>query len=643
MAQIRAPLGATALRARVGGECGGAVIEDDIDQLLDLALEDYQAGRLSEAEQGCHRILAREPRDVSALHIYGVIGARTGRTALGIEFLRKVVALEPQSVDALSDLGHLLKSQGQLVEAISIGEKAVELGPGTVAAQNNLGDAYLAANRLDAAIACFERTISLKPDLGVAHYNLGMARQAQGREDEAIAAYRRAIACAPHLVEAQVRLGNVLSLGDKTSEAIACWRKAASMQPASTLGRISLAKALSEEGEVTAAEECLRGAIAADPASADAHSILGELLTRTGRFAEAAPFFEQTIALQPRHTLAYFSLTHGQAITAAERPLLQRMDLLLADRNLADRDRVNLHFALGKALDDLGEYEQAMRHFDEANRIEAQLQKLAGRTPHRKEYAAEIDRIIETYTPEFFARQTPFGCASELPILIVGMPRSGTTLVEQILSSHRKVEAGGELTFWSEQVPALAEVAPIKLDPALTRNLATDYLAVLRGISPAAKRVTDKTPGNFQLLGPIHLIFPQARIIHCRRNPIDTCLSIYFTYFGTMKDFTSDRGDIVFFYEQYMRLMAHWRSALPSNRFLEVDYEALVADRERLKRDIIGYCGLDCVEAVFHDALNRRVIKTASNWQARQPVYTTSVARWRHYEPWLGEFRRFLT
>jgi len=153
MAQIRAPLGATALRARVGGECGGAVIEDAIDQLLDLALEDYQAGRLSEAEQGCHRILAREPRDVSALHLYGVIAARTGRTALGIEFLRKVVALEPQSVDALSDLGHLLKSQGQLVEAISIGERAVELGPGTVAAQNNLGDAYLAANRLDAAIA----------------------------------------------------------------------------------------------------------------------------------------------------------------------------------------------------------------------------------------------------------------------------------------------------------------------------------------------------------------------------------------------------------------------------------------------------------------------------------------------------------
>jgi hypothetical protein len=284
-----------------------------------------------------------------------------------------------------------------------------------------------------------------------------------------------------------------------------------------------------------------------------------------------------------------------------------------------------------------------MRHFDEANRIEAQLQKLAGRTFHRKEYAAEIDRIIETYTPEFFARQKRFGCASELPILIVGMPRSGTTLVEQILSSHTNVEAGGELTFWSEQFPALAEVAPIELGPALTRNLATDYLAVLRGISPAAERVTDKTPGNFQLLGPIHLIFPQARIIHCRRNPIDTCLSIYFTYFGTMKDFTGDRSDIVFFYEQYLRLTAHWRRVLRADRFLEIDYEALVADRERLTRHMIGFCGLDWDEACLRSERNRRVIKTASNWQARQPVYTTSVARWRHYEPWLGEFRRFLT
>jgi hypothetical protein len=166
---------------------------------------------------------------------------------------------------------------------------------------------------------------------------------------------------------------------------------------------------------------------------------------------------------------------------------------------------------------------------------------------------------------------------------------------------------------------------------------------VLRGISPAAERVTDKTPGNFQLLGPIHLIFPQARIIHCRRNPIDTCLSIYFTYFGTMKDFTGDRGNIVFFYEQYLRLMAHWRRALPDNRFLEIDYEALVANRERLTRHMIGFCGLDWDEACLRSERNRRVIKTASNWQARQPVYTTSVARWRHYEPWLGEFRRFLT
>ena len=190
--------------------------------------------------------------------------------------------------------------------------------------------------------------------------------------------------------------------------------------------------------------------------------------------------------------------------------------MLLADQGLADGDRVNLHFALGKALDDLAEYEQAMRHFDEANRIEAQLQKLAGRTSNRGEFAAEVGTIIGTYVPEFFARHKPFGSTSELPILIVGMPRSGTTLVEQILSSHTKMDAGGELTFWSERFPGLAEFAPIELVPAPTRNLATDYFAVLRGISPAAERVTDKTPGNFQVLGPIHLIFPQARIIHCR-------------------------------------------------------------------------------------------------------------------------------
>jgi hypothetical protein len=241
------------------------------------------------------------------------------------------------------------------------------------------------------------------------------------------------------------------------------------------------------------------------------------------------------------------------------------------------------------------------------------------------------------------------------------MPRSGTTLVEQILSSHARVDAGGEPTFWSESFPTLAEFAPTKVSPALTRNLATDYLAVLRSISPAAERVTDKMPGNCQLLGPIHLIFPQARIIHCRRNPIGTCLSIYFTHFAALKNFGCDRADIVFFYEQYLRLMAHWRSVLPADRFLEIDYEALVADHERPlrmleidyeklvadlqgeSRRLLSFMGLEwdpvCLE--FHRT--ERTVATSSSWQVRQPLYDRSVGRWRNYERYLAPMLRALS
>ena len=249
--------------------------------------------------------------------------------------------------------------------------------------------------------------------------------------------------------------------------------------------------------------------------------------------------------------------------------------------------------------------------------------------------------MIRTLTPDHFTRRAAFGADSELPVLIVGMPRSGTTLVEQILSSHPEIAGGGELTFWGDKANALA-VAGVALSEEAAHELAAKYLALLRRIGPAAHRVTDKMPQNYMHLGLIHMVFPRARTIHCRRDPIDTCLSIYFTHFGLMKDYAFERRGIIFFYEQYLSLMAHWRRVLPPDRFLEVDYEALVADPEPVTRRIIDFCGLDWDDACLRSENNPRVVSTASMWQARQRIYQTSVERWRRYEPWLGEFGRLL-
>ncbi len=217
------------------------------------------------------------------------------------------------------------------------------------------------------------------------------------------------------------------------------------------------------------------------------------------------------------------------------------------------------------------------------------------------------------------------------------MPRSGTTLVEQILSSHAEVAGGGELHFWAQQDLSRANLSAIAGGDLSA--VASDYLTLLRTISPTAARVTDKMPFNFGLLGVIHRIFPRATLIHCRRHPIDTCLSIYTTSFESSLDFAADRRSLVAFYRQYQRLMTHWRAVLPLERLIEVNYEDLVADPEPHSRRIVAACGLDWDEACLSPHQNRRPVMTASMWQARQPIYGGSVERWRRYEPWLGELR----
>jgi hypothetical protein len=261
---------------------------------------------------------------------------------------------------------------------------------------------------------------------------------------------------------------------------------------------------------------------------------------------------------------------------------------------------------------------------------------------NRSAFARHCDQLAERFTSAFFAANRELGRDDETPLLIVGMLRSGSTLVEQILSSHPAIAAGGELPFWPRRPSSPGIANATFLTPEAAHDLSRDYLGLLRRIGPQAARVTDKAPFNFHRLGLIHLLLPRARIIHCRRHPVDTCLSMYFLQFSERIDFISDKGDLAFAYRQYARLMEHWRAVLPPDRFIDVDYENLVADREAVTRRLIAFTGLDWHDACLEPERNRRVVTTMSLWQARQPVYTTSIARWRRYEPWLGELRQLL-
>jgi tetratricopeptide (TPR) repeat protein len=532
--------------------------------------------------------------------------------------------------------GIRLVEAGRLAAAVFAFRRATELDPGEAAAHHALGRTLLSLNRLAEAAASLSLAITLRDD-AEAYCDLGLALYRQGHYRDAEAAYRRAVELAPDLADAHAALGELLELSGDHEEAAECFRHAGASTPDSEWGQWNLAKALVLAQNLAGAEIRLRRALTDHPHGAALAQLLGDVLVRQGRFAEAGDAFDRVLELNPLQVSAHFTAIDTRRCSDADRPRLARLLSLLADDRIDDEGRLLLHFAIGKLLDDLGEYPLAMQHFDLANRIRGRSVRFDAAA-----FSAGVDRLVQRFTPGFFAANAAIGQDDEAPLFIVGLPRSGTTLVEQIISSHPQVAAGGELPFWIKRANSQGIAEATYLSPPAAHDLAGEYLALLRRIGPGAARITDKLPFNVLCLGLIHLLLPGARIVQCRRHPVDTCLSIYFTHFNQVIGFATDKADLAAAYQQYARLMDHWRMVLPPARFLEVDYEALIADREAVTRRLIAFTGLDWDDSCLQPERNQRAVVTASRWQARQPVYATSVGRWRHYEPWLGELRRLL-
>jgi tetratricopeptide (TPR) repeat protein len=462
-----------------------------IDKLLAIGMEAYRTGKLNEAEAQFAQVLTRQPRHFRALLMLGAVAGRTGRIPLGIRVLRQAISVQPQSTDARLLLANFLRETGELTGAVSLLQEAIRLRPRNAALHSDLGLAYLCGHRVADAISCFERAVALDPNLAIAHFNLACALERQRRVADAVTAYRRAIALAPDLAEAYSRLGNLLHAQGYRDQALAYFRGAAAASPNSTLGRLNRVKVLLEEEKSAEAETVLRTTIALDPGSSEAYRLLGNTLREAGRFEEAIPCLSKATDLDPTQISAYHDLVHCKKLGDLDRPLITRMPSRLEGNDLADHERALLHFAAGKGLDDLGLWEEAIGHFDEANRLER-----CGLFFDRERLVARIDRLIARFTPETIAGNSAFATDCEAPVLIVGMPRSGTTLVEQIVSSHPKIGAGGELSFWNERgSEAIAGVND--LAAPLVRQIADDYCALLREIAPGAMRVTDKMPFNF--------------------------------------------------------------------------------------------------------------------------------------------------
>ncbi|HTZ69729.1 MAG TPA: sulfotransferase [Acetobacteraceae bacterium] len=529
----------------------------------------------------------------------------------------------------------LLKS-GQLAAAMSMLAAVIESDRNHFDAYHALGSALMQCGRFADASAILYQAVALRPDSAAAHCDLGAAYDNQNLHEQAIAAFRRAVELSPRLADVQLRLGQLYAMYSRMEEASDCFDRAADVKPKTTAARLYRADAQLMRGNIAAAEEWARKAVTLEPTSSDAQGALGALLYNQGRFAEATTCFETSLRLNPKAARSWDGVVRCRKYTATDSAIVDRMGAVLRRNDLHDFERMTIHFSMGKVYDDCGDYARAMEQFDAANRLRAKDLDF-----DRAGLAATVDRAIEIFTPEFMARNAASGDADPTPLFIVGMYRSGTTLVEQIVSSHPDVAAGGELTVWA---PTDIEIdaATGAFDRERTQAAVAKYLAALRKIGPNAARITDKLPPNLFRLGAIHTLLPRARIIHCQRDPIDTCLSIYSTLFNTRIPYAARKEDLVFFYRQYLRVMDHWRKTLPPDIFLEVQYEQLVADREAETRRLIAFAGLDWNDSCLQPEQNKRAISTSSAWQVRQPVYTTSLRRWQRYEPWIGPLRQLL-
>lgn len=541
----------------------------------------------------------------------------------------RAAPLPPQAASLLAVAARLLGA-GRTAQAIAPLRAAALLAPGNAAILHDLGLACLECGQLRDAMAALRASVAADPDFTDSHLRLGIALEATGSLQAALDAYGRAAS----LPDAQYRAGELHDSLGQTDAAMHAYRQAAATAPGTMLGRIAAAKAALAAGQPDAAERLLRAALSVEADNAVALDALGTLLAEAGRFAEAHTLLLRAAESAPARAGSYYEAVRCRRMVPADAPLVTRMRAAAAAPGLEPAQRSRVHLALGKAAEDVGEHETAMRHFDAA---EALRNEACAFDPAA--FAAHVDRLIGCFTADMLQGATQ---ADATPIFIVGLPRSGTTLLEQILSAHPHVRAGGELPFWNARGQMWAQNGGGPPTPAFLAKAAADYLRVLHGIAPDSRYVTDKMPLNFQWAGLIHLAFPGATIIHCRRQPMDTAMSIHKTHFNPRMAFPTGGAALVAYVRAYLRLMAHWRRVLPPACFIEIDYESLVTDPAPHIRHLLAACGLTWDESCLHPEANDRPVRTPSKFQAREPIHPGAVGGWRAYAPWLGPLAALL-
>jgi tetratricopeptide (TPR) repeat protein len=676
-------------------------------QAYELAVQHQQNGSLPQAENLLRKVLQHQPKHAPALHLLGVIAHQSNKTELAIKLIADAIAINPMEPLFHSNRGEMCRILGRLDGAIDHGQQAIKLNPQSASALSNLGIAYYDQKDLDKAEIYQKKAIAINSSCLPALNNLGSICRDNKDKDKAVEYYRQVVAINPNHLESVNNLGAVLVEQEKYDEARTILIKALQLNPNYAEAHCnmaqffigtenfdqaltSLAKAISlkadyadayfgrsrvqqELNQLESAEGSAKLAIESDPKHADAHALLGgiyieknqlddakkyfdkaleiddengralvglgTLKMQIGDIIEAEDYFHQALAIDDENLSARISITQARKTEANEENFLKLEKEIPKLETMTQSKAMTIHFALGKSYEDLKEDEKAFPHFLKGCAIKRS----------KIDYDADaqdknVKNIIDFFSKEKINQLSGAGEPSATPIFVLGMPRSGTTLTEQIISSHPEVFGAGELPYLLQLANAPLSPENPSSYPESLQNLSQDSLNLLgrqycertRTYAPDAKHITDKMPANFFCVGLIHLMLPNAKIVHIRRNPVDTCLSGFSKLFNNGQAHSYNLTELGRYYRNYNKLMTYWHKVIPSDNFMEIQYEDLVANSEKKSRELISFVGLEWNEACLNFQQNKRAVRTASIAQIRKPIYQSSIAKWKRYEDHLG-------
>jgi len=620
-----------------------AIWPDYPEALCNLGAALQGLGQSAEAVERLLRALELRPDFVVAHSNLGIALRDLGRKDEALEHFRRAVELDPRFAPAQTNLGQTLLDRGQAEEALPPCQEAVRLDSNSAVLHHNLGNVFRVLERFVDAKSSYLEALRLDPKLALANAHLGLVLQREGQLADGLVWLKKAVELEPGNADFWQWLGEMYDEMEEPGDAIPCWERVVALDPDRATAHLSLGWALQDESRFAEARDQYNAAIQLQPDLGTSYLNLGGLQEELGELKEAEESFRAALAKQPA-----FALPHARLATLLRGKLpdadLAALEERLTDEKLAQNPRGRLLFALAHALDGCGDYARAAECLREANAITLEVNR------DRRDYAPVdherfVDGLLRVFDRDLFSRLAGAGSETRRPVFVFGLPRSGTTLIEQVLASHSQIHGAGELRFARrsfEAIPGLlGRTGPPRdcvalLDHQTVGRLAEQHLDRLAAIDGGrTPRIVDKMPDNYMYIGLLSIMFPRAVFVHSRRDLRDVAVSCWMTDFRSIR-WANDQNQIASRCQQYQRVMDHWKAVLPVP-IHEVNYEKTVTDLESVARGLIEACGLPWEAACLEFHRTERPIRTASVMQVRQPVYQRSVARWKNYEPALGE------